>query len=276
MLEERTFNTDVIAINYAEGPPSGPPLVLLHGGGDRWQSFLPILSNLAMRWHIFALDLRGHGKSGRVPHRYRPEDYVTDVTAFLERRLDEPAILFGHSLGGWVALLSAARLQEVRALILGDPPLNIERFVATESAESRIAQWRTLRELADSALSVAELASKLADLYGADAAQFRGWAKTLSQVDPDAAQYHAEGRIGEYVENVDMDAALEQISCPVLLLQADPSQGGMVSDGDVEHALSLLANGIHIKLQGAGHGLGLSTWEVTPLLRAVTDFLESL
>jgi pimeloyl-ACP methyl ester carboxylesterase len=277
MLKEQTFNTDVTAINYAEGPPSGPPLVLLHGGGDRWQNFLPILPSLAMRWHIFALDLRGHGKSGRVPHQYRPEDYVADVTAFLERRLSEPAILFGHSLGGWVALLSAARLAErVRALILGDPPLNIERFVAAESTESRITQWRTLRELVGSALSVVALASKLADLYGGDAAQFRGWAKTLSQADPDAAQYHAEGRIGEYVENVDIDAALEQVACPVLLLQADPSQGGMVSDGDVEHALSLLADGLHVKLEGAGHDLGLITWEVTPLLRAVTDFLESL
>jgi pimeloyl-ACP methyl ester carboxylesterase len=133
-----------------------------------------------------------------------------------------------------------------------------------------------MRELAGSALSVAELASELADLYGADAAQFRGWAKTLSQVDPDVIQYHAEGQIGEYVENVDIDAALEQLSCPVLLLQADPSQGAMVSDGDAEHALSLLADGLHVKLEGAGHDLRLSTWEVTPLLRAVTDFLESL
>lgn len=90
------------------------------------------------------------------------------------------------------------------------------------------------------------------------------------------AQYHAEGRIHEYVENVDLDAALQQVSCPVLLLQGDPSQGGVASDSDVEHALSLLANGLHVRLEGAGHDLGLSTWEVAPLLRAVTNFLESL
>jgi len=277
VLKEQTFNTGVTAINYAEGPPSGSPLVLLHGGGDRWQSFLPILPALAMRWHVFALDLRGHGKSGRVPHQYRPEDYARDVTAFLEQQLNEPPALFGHSLGGWVALLTAARLGgRVRALILGDPPLNVEHFVASESTESQISQWRAMRELVGSGLSVAGLASELADLYGADAAQFRGWAKTLSQVDPDAMQYHAEGRIQEYVENVDIDAALGQVSCPVLLLQADPSQGGMVSDGDVEHVLSLLADGLHVKLEGADHNLGLSTWEVTPLLRAVAGFLESL
>jgi hypothetical protein len=43
MLKEQTFDTGTVTINYAEGPPSGSPLVLLHSGGDRWQSFLPIL-----------------------------------------------------------------------------------------------------------------------------------------------------------------------------------------------------------------------------------------
>lgn len=278
MLKEQTFNADVVTINYAEGPPSGPPLVLLHGGGDRWQHFLPILPSLVMRWHVFALDLRGHGKSGRVPGQYRPEHYVADIMAFLERQLTERVILFGHSLGGWVALMVAARLMErVQALILGDPPLCLERFLAIEGSEEGISMWRTMRGLAGPGLSVPDLASALAGLSnGMDAARLRGWAKTLSQVDPDAAQYHAEGRLDEYVKEVELDAALRQMSCPVLLLQADPSQGGVVTDSDVAHALSLLPDGLHVQLEGAGHDLGLSTWEVTPLVRAVTNFLESL
>ena len=109
------------------------------------------------------------------------------------------------------------------------------------------------------------------DLPGRDAAHIRGWAKTLSQVDPDVAQYHAEGRMEEYVRNVDLDAALRRLTCPVLLLQA-----AVVSDSDAEHALPLLANGVHAKLEDVGHSLGLDTWKVAPLLRAVTDFLESL
>jgi hypothetical protein len=62
----------------------------------------------------------------------------------------------------------------------------------------------------------------------------------------------------------------------VLLIQADPSRGGLVVDSDVEHALSLLADGMHVQLEGAGHDLGLGSWEVAPLLRAVTNFIESL
>ena len=49
-----------------------------------------------------------------------------------------------------------------------------------------------------------------------------------------------------------------------------------MSDEDVSHVLALLANGLHVQLQGTSHELGLSTWDVTPLLRAVTNVLESL
>ena len=293
MLKEGTFNANGVTINFAEGPPSGPPLVLLHGGGDRWQHFLSIISSLVMRWHIYALDLRGHGKSGRVPGQYRPEQYVGDIVAFLESQLAERAILFGHSLGGWIALMVAVELMDkVQALILGDPPLCMERFLAIESSEERIGLWRNMRDLAGSELSVLELASELADLPvsapgqdapmrygdlpGTNAAHLRGWAKTLSQVDPDVAQYHAEGRLDEYVRKVDLDSALQRVTCPVLLLQGDPSQGGVVSDSDAEYALSLLPDGLHVQLEGTGHDLGLGAWQVAPLLGAVMNFLESL
>jgi pimeloyl-ACP methyl ester carboxylesterase len=277
MLHERTFHTGIVALNYGEGPPAGPPLVLLHGGGDRWQTFLPLLPALTQRWQVYALDLRGHGKSGRVPRCYRPEDYVGDVMAFIRRRLDEPAILFGHSLGGWVALLSAAQLGDrVRALMLGDPPLNLERFVAVESSEAQIGMWQALRDLGAAGHSVPELASALAEVTGQEAAHLLDWAETLSYVDPDAAMYHAEGRIDEYVQNVDLDDALRQVACPVLLIQVDPADGGWIADEDVEHALSLLVDGAHVKIEGTDHNLGLGTQEATPLLHAMTGFLESL
>jgi len=293
MLKEQLFTADLTTINFVEGPLSGPPLVLLHGGGDRWQQLLPIIPSLAARWHVYALDLRGHGKSGRVPGQYRPEQYVPDIVAFLDRQVIERAALFGHSLGAWIALLAAAELKEkLQALVLADPPLCMERWVAIEGSEESIGLYRALRGLVGSGLSVAEMASALADmpvsvpgrdapmrygdLPGRDAAHLRGWAKTLSQVDPDVALYQAEGRMAEYVQNVDLDAALQGATCPVLLLQGDPSHGGVVSDADAEHALSLLRDGLGVKLQGAGHDLGLNAWTVAPLLRAMMGFLESL
>ena len=189
-------------------------------------------------------------------------------------------------------MVAAQRTEKVRALILGDPPLNIERFLAIEGSEARIGMWRTMRDLARVRSAGARAGccagglaragartghtGRLGDLPGMDDAYLRAWAKNLSQVDPDVVQYHAEGRLDEYVEQVDLDGALGRIPCPVLLVQADPSHGGVIVDSDVEYALSLLADGMHVQLEGAGHDLGLGSWQVAPLLRAVTNFLESL
>jgi pimeloyl-ACP methyl ester carboxylesterase len=108
-LIEHTFDTGEgvqlnghmsVQLNYAEGPPNGPPLVLLHGLGRRWQVFLPVIPALSLRWHIFAPDLRGHGKSSRVARGYHGPEYAEDIHGLLRERVGAPAVLFGHSLGG--------------------------------------------------------------------------------------------------------------------------------------------------------------------------------
>ena len=120
-LVERTFETGEVRLNYSEGPANGPPLVLLHGLGRRWQVFLPIIPALSMRWHIFAPDLRGHGKSTHVARGYRGPQYSEDICCLLRERISAPAIVFGHSLGGMLAMWVASHHPElVRALILGD------------------------------------------------------------------------------------------------------------------------------------------------------------
>src|SRR5664279_837983 len=111
-LVERTLDIGEIRLNYAEGPVNGKPLVLLHGLGRRWQVFLPLIPALSMRWHIFAPDFRGHGKSGRVPRGYGGTDYAEDVTHFLRECVPANVIIFGHSLGGMVAMWIASHHPE--------------------------------------------------------------------------------------------------------------------------------------------------------------------
>ena len=123
MLVEKSFETGELTLHYAEGPPAGPPLVLLRGMTGRWQAWQPMPSQLTPRWHVSALDLRGHGKSGRIANRYQLADYARDVVAFLQH-LPEPAVLMGHSLGAATALAAAAACPTgTRAAILLDPPL---------------------------------------------------------------------------------------------------------------------------------------------------------
>jgi len=58
------------------------------------------------------------------------------------------------------------------------------------------------------------------------------------------------------------------------LLQASPSLGGMMTDHDVNRACTLLARPVRVKFPTLGHALFIQNPE--PVLRAVTNFLESL
>src|SRR5947209_16506139 len=126
MLEEHWFVRGDLRLNYAEGPPAGLPMLLLHGGGSRgWQGFLPLIPGLLAQFHLHALDLRGHGKSAWTPGHYRDTDFAGDVVAFVEQQVGAPTILVGHSLGGRMALLATAQRPDlVSAVITADTPLS--------------------------------------------------------------------------------------------------------------------------------------------------------
>jgi pimeloyl-ACP methyl ester carboxylesterase len=111
-ITEHEFEAEEVRLNM-RSPPNGPPLVLVHGLGRRWQVFLPLIPALSMRWHIFAPDLRGHGKSGHVSRGYRGTQYLDDIARFLRERVSDPAILFGHSLGGMVGMWVASHHPEL-------------------------------------------------------------------------------------------------------------------------------------------------------------------
>jgi pimeloyl-ACP methyl ester carboxylesterase len=293
MLKESSFNTGTTEINFAEGPDSGLPLVLLHGLPGRWQEFLPIMPILSLLWHTYALDFRGQGKSGRVPGQYLSKYYAADVEKFLQQQLDEPAILFGESAGGMVALSVAAQRPElVRAIVVGDSPIDMDVLVGWMTSEGFQHYFSALRELSGLDHSIVELTRQIADIPiqipgqdtrirygdspGVDAIQIQQLAITLSHMDPGVLEYHAEGRAREFLEGFDLDKVLERITSPVLLLQGNPSLGGMMTNEAVKHVQSILPNAMHVLIETAGHDLGLDTWEVSPLLRAVTSFLGSL
>src|SRR5215471_18127174 len=96
-LSVRQFRGSGASINFAEGPSNGPPLVLLHGLSRTWQSFSPLLSELSSRFHLFAVDLRGHGGSSKVSGGYRISQFAQDISEFLARVVGREAALFGHS-----------------------------------------------------------------------------------------------------------------------------------------------------------------------------------
>jgi non-heme chloroperoxidase len=93
-----------IRLRYAEqGSPSGPPIIMLHGLTDSWFSFSGILPALPANYHIYALDLRGHGGSDRPSHGYTMPDFADDVISFMDAMELPSATLVGHSMGSLVA-----------------------------------------------------------------------------------------------------------------------------------------------------------------------------
>lgn len=107
---------------------TGPPLVLVHGtssSSDRWA---PVLPALARQFTVYAMERRGRGESGDSVE-YAIEREFEDVAALVDS-VSEPVALLGHSYGGICALEAALRTQNVKRLVLYEPPIALEAFPA--------------------------------------------------------------------------------------------------------------------------------------------------
>jgi pimeloyl-ACP methyl ester carboxylesterase len=259
----------MILINYAEGPENGPAVVLLHGGSANWQYCGGLIETLSVHWHVYAPDLRGHGKSGRVPWGYSVREYATDAGAFLQQ-VSGPAALFGHSLGGIAAVMTASLYQrEVRALLVGDAPLDAVTWKEAVQGQREVQQhWR---ELSGGRYTVSEIIARLktipagtlspndprqtwGDIYPDGHPIYAHIALRLISHDPDVLGMLLED-YATASAGYEMSKILPTIQCPVLLMQADPNVGNAMSDEEVAHAMMLLKYGHHVKFTGLSHML---------------------
>jgi esterase len=99
-VADREITLDGIAFHYREwGAPSSPPLVILHGVSSHARTWGTFARAFCGRYHIFALDQRGHGESGWADD-YSPERRVEDLAAFVDALGLERFVLVGLSMGG--------------------------------------------------------------------------------------------------------------------------------------------------------------------------------
>ena len=132
-----------------EGDPAAPPLVLIHGRTANHNDWNGVTQHFAARYHVIALDLRGHGASDH-PGTYALPDMARDVVALLDELGFERATLVGHSLGGAVAYLMAMTWPDrVERLVLEDPappyPMK-DRPPIVEDGESPGFDWRMVHD----------------------------------------------------------------------------------------------------------------------------------
>ncbi|HXC77409.1 MAG TPA: alpha/beta hydrolase [Candidatus Acidoferrum sp.] len=111
---------EVNGINlYYEIHGTGRPLVLLHGGLGSGEMFEPVLPMLAERHQVIVPDLQGHGRTADIDRPIDVRLMAGDVAALIDHlKLTRPDVV-GYSLGGGVALQTAAQHPaKVRRLVL--------------------------------------------------------------------------------------------------------------------------------------------------------------
>jgi pimeloyl-ACP methyl ester carboxylesterase len=276
--QEKIFNTSAVNLNYLDhGSPSTAPLVMLHGGAWRWQEYLSLIPSLGRRWRTYALDLRGNGRSGWVPGTYRLRDFAEDNAEFI-RRLNAPAVVAGHSIGGVVALMVAARCPEkVKALIIEDAPLTLDHYRrGVESSRDMYALWLDLKR---SAQSEQELSLALADAYqdhpGVTSAWILFFAGCLWGLDPtffDALLHDFE----DFVEGYDPRPILATTDCPMLFLRGETRLGAVMTDDEVSWLQRNAPNATCALIDSVGHLLHLEERGQTPVLTEMLAFLDRL
>ena len=116
-----------IAVDEA-GPRDGPPVILLHGGGQTRGAWGGAVRQGARRgFRMMSADLRGHGESGWADDGdYSIAASMADLSEMIEE-VGQPPFIVGASLGGLIGLSYAGGGGRVRGLVLVDVAPQIEQ-----------------------------------------------------------------------------------------------------------------------------------------------------
>jgi len=241
---------DGVRIDY-EAHGHGPPVILLHGGGQSRQTWLDggYVAELAETRQVILLDFRGHGASDKPMARaaYALELQIGDVLAVADACGAARFDLVGYSFGGNVGRYIAARARRVDRFVL----IGISFF--GRGAEG------SFRAMIDAMLAP--------------------WAPVLANPpDPDAVPPHllAEWKTGTIQRRLAWFGALldwpslpaQPLGCPALWLVGSRNEVGAL-DNLAEHAGRLTELGVvaHV-LAGLDHAGEMTASDVVlPCLR---------
>ena len=103
----------------------GEPLILLHGNGENCEYFKGQIGVFAKRYHVYAIDTRGHGKTPRGNKPFTIRQFAEDLRCFMDDHKIKKAHLLGFSDGGNIAMVFAMKYPDrVDRLILNGANLN--------------------------------------------------------------------------------------------------------------------------------------------------------
>lgn len=135
-------SSDGVPIRYHTEGRGEPALVFIHGWACDRGTWAEQVARFGAERQVIALDLAGHGESGRDRESWTIESLGEDVRAVVTALDVHRAVLIGHSLGGPVALEAASRMPERVVAVVGiDTFHNVDRKVDPSMARTLLARW---------------------------------------------------------------------------------------------------------------------------------------
>lgn len=245
------------------GTEGKPTLILVHGGLDHARNWDWVARALRDDFHVYAIDLRGHGNSQHAPGAtYTVAEHVLDLSALADVINDYPIYLIGHSLGGIIVMVYSGLFPErVTKVVsiegLGPPPTHHVHDPAPKRMRRWIEEIRNIEKREPRSypnLDAAVNRMKEANPHLSD--------EVARHLTLHGTNWNSDGSLTWKFDNFvrpfpphghhrdDIRAILSQISCPVLLFW------GMESwsvDPEKDGRASALKNYRIIKVPNAGH-----------------------
>jgi esterase len=267
----RHLEIDGLKLHYLDWGGNGPPLVMLHGLSGHAHTWDHTAASLSGRYHVYALDQRGHGDS-EWASRYGIPAMVGDLLGFLDALSLPVVTLMGLSMGGIVAYqFTAAHPERVSRMVVLDigpeiAPAGGRQVAAALAAndifgseDEAIAQARAANPRPTDESLRHRVVNNLRELP--DGTFTFKWDRALRE----------PGAIGDGLSPDQRWAAWNALSCPVLLVRGDSS--------DIlapETAERMVAGNPHVSLAvvpDCGHSITLDRPE--GLLGAVGPWLDA-
>ena len=245
-----------LRLSYSEqGANHGMPLILLHGIADSWRIFEPLLAELPMRIHVYALSQRGHGDSDRPTTGYHTSDFAEDLWLFMDALQIQRAIIVGASSGGFAARNFAATHPERTAglILLGSPASLAARPNPFAELKEPIDPG-FVKSFAESVLSRPTPEEALASMI----------AENLK------APAHVWVETGKRLFEETFPGELAKIQTPTLIVWGD--RDSIITDEDQLALAEAIKGSKLIMHHGSGHML---YWEEPALIaRDIVDFIN--
>jgi N-formylmaleamate deformylase len=256
-----------LRLHYTRTGGDKPPLVMAHGFSDAGTCWTPVAEILAADYDVIMVDARGHGRSDGPEQGYGSAEHATDLAGVITGLgLQRPAVL-GHSMGAATSLALAGTYPELPgAILLEDPPAWWSTGQPADDPAMR-QRWATMnaRIIALKRKTHAELvADQHLEAPAWSEAELGPWAEAKLRF-----SFNATNR--QQTTPVDWPATVRRITCPALLITADPERGAIVT-AEQASALQAMVPQVRVAhITGAGHNIRRE--QFAQYMAVVHDFL---